>query len=184
MRPCFSARSPASISPAVEVLTNDHCLPYDQLIVATGARHAYFGHDEWEAAAPGLKTHRGRDRDPAALLLAFERAEDATDEAERRRLLTFVIIGGGPTGVELAGSIAELARAALAHDFRHIDPTTARIVLVEAGPRVLPSFPPALAATAAHSLTRLGVEVRLGRPITRCDADGAVLGAKGSRAEP
>jgi NADH dehydrogenase len=110
------------------------------------------------------------------VLLAFERAEDATDEAERRRLLTFVIIGGGPTGVELAGSMAELARAALAHDFRHIDPTTARIVLVEAGPRVLPSFPPALAATAAHSLARLGVEVRLGRPVTRCDADGAVLG--------
>jgi NADH dehydrogenase len=110
------------------------------------------------------------------VLLAFERAEDTIDDEERRRLLTFVIIGGGPTGVELAGSLAELARAALARDFRHIDPTTARIVLVEAGPRLLPSFAPALSAIAARSLARLGVEVRLGLAVTRCDADGAVLG--------
>ena len=100
-----------------QVLTNDHCLPYDQLIVATGARHAYFGHDEWEAGSTRPEDDRGRDRNPEAVLLAFERAEDATDEAERRRLLTFVIIGGGPTGVELAGSMAELARAALAQGF-------------------------------------------------------------------
>jgi NADH dehydrogenase len=110
------------------------------------------------------------------VLLAFERAEDAIDDAERRRLLTFVIIGGGPTGVELAGSLAELARAALARDFRHIDPTTARIVLVEAGPRLLPGFAPALSAIASRSLARLGVEVQLGDPITACDADGAMLG--------
>ncbi|MGE0260905.1 MAG: NAD(P)/FAD-dependent oxidoreductase [Alphaproteobacteria bacterium] len=159
-----------------EVRIGDRRIRYDLLVVATGARHAYFGHDEWEAAAPGLKTIEDATAMRRRVLLAFERAEDATDDAERRRLLTFVIIGGGPTGVELAGSLAELARAALARDFRHIDPTTARIVLVEAGPRLLPSFAPALSAIAARSLARLGVEVRLGRPITGCDAGGAMLG--------
>src|SRR5262249_35097035 len=109
------------------------------------------------------------------ILLAFERAEDSDDDAERRRLLAFVIIGGGPTGVELAGALAELARAALARDFRRIDPTTARIVLVEAGPRLLPSFPATLSARAARALGRLGVEVRLGVPVTQCDEDGAIL---------
>jgi NADH dehydrogenase FAD-containing subunit len=158
------------------VLVDDNRLPYDQLIIATGARHAYFGHPEWEAVAPGLKTIEDATAIRRRVLLAFERAEDATDDAERLRLLTFVIIGGGPTGVELAGSLAELARAALARDFRRIDPTTARVLLVEAGPRILPSFPPTLSAIAARSLARLGVDVRLGRPITRCDADGAVLG--------
>ena len=159
-----------------DVLIGARRVPYNQLIVATGARHAYFGHDEWEAVAPGLKTIEDATAMRRRVLLAFERAEDATDEAERRRLLTFVIIGGGPTGVELAGSLVELARAALARDFRRIDPATARIVLVEAGPRVLPSFPPALSIIAARSLARLGVELRLGQPVTRCDADGAVLG--------
>jgi NADH:quinone reductase (non-electrogenic) len=101
-----------------EVLIGDQRVPYDQLIVATGARHAYFGHDEWEAVAPGLKTIEDATAIRRRVLLAFERAEDAPDGAERRRLLTFVIIGGGPTGVELAGSLAELARAALARDFR------------------------------------------------------------------
>ncbi len=110
------------------------------------------------------------------ILVAFERAEDCDDETERRRLLTFVIIGGGPTGVELAGAMAELAKAALARDFRRIDPTTARIVLVEAGPRLLPSFPPRLSAVAARALTRLGVELRLGAAVTSCDCEGAVLG--------
>ena len=110
------------------------------------------------------------------ILVAFERAEDSEDDAERRRLLTFVIIGGGPTGVELAGALAELAKAALARDFRHIDPTTARIVLVEAGPRLLPTFPPSLSEVAAEALRRLGVEVRLGTAVTSCDREGAVLG--------
>src|SRR5215470_1344517 len=110
------------------------------------------------------------------ILVAFERAEDSEDEAEQRRLLTFVIIGGGPTGVELAGALAELAKAALARDFRHIDPTTARIVLIEAGPRLLPGFPASLSEAAARALTRLGVEVRLGAKVTRCSADGAMLG--------
>ena len=132
--------------------------------------------------APGLKTIEDATAIRRRVLLAFERAEDATDNTERRRLLTFTIIGGGPTGVELAGSLAELARAALARDFRRIDPATARIVLVEAGPRVLPSFPEVLSAIATRSLTRLGVEVRLGRPITSCDAEGAVL-ADGERIE-
>ncbi len=158
------------------VLVGERRLPYDQLIVATGARDAYFGHGEWEAVAPGLKTIEDATAMRRHVLLAFECAEDTVDDAERRRLLTFVIIGGGPTGVELAGSLAELARAALARDFRRINPTTARIVLVEAGARVLPGFPPALSTVAARSLARLGVEVRLGRPITRCDPDGALLG--------
>ena len=103
------------------------------------------------------------------ILVAFEHAEDSDDEAERRRLLTFVIIGGGPTGVELASALAELAEAALARDFRHIDPITARIVLIETGPRLLPSFLPKLSAVAARALTRLGVELRLGAKVTRCD---------------
>jgi NADH dehydrogenase len=115
------------------------------------------------------------------ILLAFEHAEDSEDEVERRRLLTFVVIGGGPTGVELAGALAELARAALARDFRRIDPATARIVLVEAGPRLLSSFPPKLAAVAATALRRLGVELRLGTAVTGCDGEGAVL--EGERIE-
>jgi NADH dehydrogenase len=159
-----------------EIRIGERGIRYDQLLIATGARHAYFGHDEWEAVAPGLKTIEDATAMRRRVLLAFERAEDAIDDAERRRLLTFVIIGGGPTGVELAGSLAELAWAALARDFRHIDPTTARIVLAEAGPRLLPGFAPALSAVAARSLARLGVEVRLGQPITQCDADGAMLG--------
>jgi NADH dehydrogenase len=151
-------------------------LAYDHLVVATGARHYYFGHDEWEPFAPGLKTIDDATAMRRRILLAFERAEDSDDSAERRRLLTFVIVGGGPTGVELAGAIAELARAALARDFRRIDPTTARIVLVEAGPRVLPAFPPELSAVAAQELTDLKIELRLGQAVTRCDTDGASVG--------
>ena len=154
----------------------EHTVPYDQLIVATGARHSYFGHDDWEPVAPGLKTIDDAVALRRRILLAFERAEDSSDAAERARCLTFVIIGGGPTGVELAGAVAELAKAALARDFRRIDPTTARIVLVEAGERVLPSFPRKLSVVAARSLERLGVELRLGRPVTQCDAEGATLG--------
>ena len=151
-------------------------IPYDQLVIATGARDSYFGHDEWAAVTSGLKTIEEATAMRRRILIAFERAEDSDDEAERRRLLTFVIIGGGPTGVELAGALAELARAALARDFRRIDPTTARVVLVEAEPRLLSSFPPDLSAVAARELQRLGVELRLGVKVTRCDPEGAVLG--------
>ena len=151
-------------------------IPYDQLVIATGARDAYFGHDEWAEVTLGLKKIDDATAMRRRILVAFERAEDCDDETERRRLLTFVIIGGGPTGVELAGAMAELAKAALARDFRRIDPTTARIVLVEAGPRLLPSFPPKLSAVAARALTRLGVELRLGATVTSCDCKGAVLG--------
>jgi NADH:ubiquinone reductase (H+-translocating) len=157
------------------VLIGDRRIPYDLLIIATGARENYFGHDEWAAVTSGLKTIEDATTMRRRILMAFERAEDSDDEAERRRLLTFVIIGGGPTGVELAGALAELAKAALARDFRHIDPTTARIILVEAGPRLLPSFPPKLSAVAARALTRLGVELRLGTAVTRCDGEGAML---------
>jgi len=151
-------------------------IPYDQLVIATGARDAYFGHDEWAEVTLGLKKIDDATAMRRRILVAFERAEDCDDETERRRLLTFVIIGGGPTGLELAGAMAELAKAALARDFRRIDPTTARIVLVEAGPRLLPSFPPKLSAVAARALTRLGVELRLGATVTSCDSEGAVLG--------
>ena len=158
------------------VLIGERRIPYDQLIIATGARDSYFGHDEWAAVTSGLKTIEDATAMRRRILVAFERAEDSDDEAERRRLLTFVIIGGGPTGVELAGTLAELAKAALARDFRRIDPTTARIVLIEAEPRLLTSFPPALSSVAARDLERLGVELRLGVRVTRCDAGGAVIG--------
>ena len=157
------------------VLLGERRIPYDQLVIATGAREAYFGHDEWAAVTSGLKTIEDATAMRRRILLAFERAENSDDPEERRRLLTFVIMGGGPTGVELAGALAELAKAALARDFRHIDPTTARIVLIEAGPRLLPSFPPRLSEVAARALTRLGVELRLGIAVSRCDDCGAVL---------
>lgn len=158
------------------VAIGERRVAYDQLIVATGAREAYFGHDEWAETTLGLKTVEDATAMRRRILLAFERAEDGADEAERRRLLTFVIVGGGPTGVELAGALAELARAALARDFRHIDPKTARIVLIEAGPRLLPAFPPSLSAAAARALTRIGVETRCGVAVTACDAAGVMVG--------
>jgi NADH dehydrogenase FAD-containing subunit len=157
------------------VLLGERRIPYDQLIIATGARESYFGHDEWAAVTSGLKKIEDATTMRRRILMAFERAEDSDDEDERRRLLTFVIIGGGPTGVELAGALAELAKAALARDFRRIDPTTARIILIEAGPRLLPSFPPHLSDRAAKALNRLGVELRLGTKVSRCDDCGAVL---------
>jgi NADH:ubiquinone reductase (H+-translocating) len=150
-------------------------VPYDTLIVATGARHAYFGRDEWEAVAPGLKKIDDATKLRHRILLAFEDAETAEDAAERRRLMTFVIIGGGPTGVELAGAIAELAKVALARDFRHIDPRSSRIILVESGSRVLATFPDALSAFAKRALEKLGVEVHLGHPASACDAGGVVV---------
>lgn len=146
--------------------------PFDHLIVATGARHAYFGQDQWEQFAPGLKTIEDATAIRRRVLLAFERAESTDDPAERRALLTFVIVGGGPTGVEMAGAIAELAHWALADDFRAVDPTQARIVLIEAGPRLLPAFAEDLSETARQALVKLGVEVQLGRAVEQCDATG------------
>jgi NADH dehydrogenase len=158
------------------VLTDKGRVPYDYLVLATGARHAYFGHDEWEAYAPGLKKIEDATEIRRRVLLSFERAEASTDEAERHRLLTFVIVGGGPTGVEMAGAVAELAHKALSRDFRHINPRSARIILVEAGPRVLTTFPESLSETARHSLEHLGVEVRVGKAVSACDAEGVQLG--------
>jgi len=160
------------------VVAEDRRIPYDWLILATGARHAYFGHDEWEPFAPGLKKIEDATALRRRILLAFEHAELAESEEERRRLLTFVIVGAGPTGVEMAGAIVELARRALAADFRRIDPRASQVILVEAGPRVLPAFTPASSASAAAQLARLGVEVRTGAAVTACDADGVALGAE------
>lgn len=164
-----------------EVILADRRVPYDALVLATGARHAYFGRDEWEVHAPGLKKIDDATEIRARILSAFEAAESAADEAERRHLLTFVVVGGGPTGVEMAGAIAELAKRALARDFRAIDPRAARIVLVEGGPRLLATFPPALSAKAAKALARMGVEVVTGQPVSHCDADGVIVG--GARIE-
>lgn len=159
-----------------EVLAEGKRFPFDQLVVATGAEHAYFGHDDWGHYAPGLKTLDDATYLRRRILIAFEKAETEIDPKERRSLLNFVIVGGGPTGVEMVGAIAELAKRALASDFRAIDPREARIVLVEAGPRLLPPFDPALSEIAKRSLKQIGVEVRLGAAVTDCDCSGAMLG--------
>ena len=151
-------------------------LDYDYLIVATGATHAYFGHPEWASRAPGLKTLDDALEIRRQVLLAFEAAEREADEAAQRRLLTFVIVGGGPTGVELAGALAEIARESLRRDFRAIHPETARVVLVEGGPHLLSAFPEALRTAAMDSLHRLGVDVRTGSVVTAVDADGVTAG--------
>jgi len=148
---------------------------YDTLIVATGASHAYVGHNEWESVAPALKTIEDATGIRRKILIAFERAEMTQSPDERRRLLNFVIIGGGPTGVELAGAIAELARKVLTADFRNIDPHDARIILIESNPRVLPNFPEKLSYSAKQALEGLGVEVRVGKVATTCDVDGVVI---------
>jgi NADH dehydrogenase len=164
---------------AKRVLLDDgDTLPYDTLVLATGARHAYFGHDEWEPFAPGLKTLEDATTLRRRILVAFERAERETDPQRRAALLTFVIIGAGPTGVELAGTIAELAQDTLPPDFRNIDTHKARVVLIEAGPRVLAGFPDDLSEYAQRSLENLGVEVVLGQAVTECSADGVVYGGK------
>lgn len=150
-------------------------VPFDYLIVATGARHSYFGHDDWATHAPALKSIDDALTIRRQLLLAFEHAEQEEDEEKRRRLMTFIVIGGGPTGVELAGSIGELANQTLIHDFRNIDTRKARILLVEAGPRVLTSFPERLSAVAKKSLEKLGVEVLTGAPVETIDEQGIVL---------
>jgi NADH dehydrogenase len=149
---------------------------YDTLVLATGATHAYFGHDEWEPVAPGLKTLEDATTIRRRVLLAFEQAEMEPDPAVREALLTFTIVGAGPTGVELAGIIAELARVTLPPEFRHIDTRTTKVILVEAGPRVLPSFAEDLSAYAHRTLEKLGVEVRLGHAVTACAAHGVTIG--------
>jgi NADH dehydrogenase len=160
------------------LLDDGEALPYDTLVLATGARHAYFGHDEWEPFAPGLKTLEDATTLRRRILVAFERAERERDVARRAALLTFVIIGAGPTGVELAGTIAELAQDTLPPDFRNIDTHKARVVLIEAGSRVLAGFADDLSAYAQASLESLGVEVMLGQAVTECSADGVVYGSK------
>src|ERR1700719_2171960 len=148
------------------LLEDGGSIPYDTLVLATGARHAYFGHDEWEPFAPGLKTLEDATTLRRRILVAFERAKRESDPQRRAALLTFVIVGAGPTGVELAGTNAELAQDTLAPDFRNIDTHKARVVLIEAGPRVLAGFPDDLSAYAQRSLESIGVEVVLGQPVT------------------
>ncbi|WP_183960719.1 NAD(P)/FAD-dependent oxidoreductase [Chiayiivirga flava] len=153
-------------------------LAYDTLVLASGATHAYFGHDDWARHAPGLKTLDDALHLRRRLLLAFERAEAETDPARRAAWLSFAIVGGGPTGVELAGTLAEIARHTLRNEFRHIDPAQARVRLIEAGPRVLASFPESLSARARAQLETLGVEVLTGTPVASIDAEGYTLGAE------
>ena len=157
-------------------LAGGQTVPYDTLVLATGATHAYFGHDEWEPVAPGLKTLEDATTIRRRLLLAFERAEMETDPAVQEALLTFVIVGAGPTGVELAGIIAELAHETLAKEFRRIDTTKARVILVEAGPRILSAFVEDLSAYAHRRLESGGVDIRTGQAVTSCTADGVVVG--------
>ena len=150
-------------------------ISYDYLVIATGATHSYFGHDEWAQFAPGLKRIEDATRIRRRILLAFEHAELAHEEAERQRLLTFVIVGGGATGVEMAGAIAEVARQTLANDFRRIDPRSSRIILLEAGPRLLPTLTEDLSRYAERALTRMGVDVRTSTRVTGCDRRGVAL---------
>ena len=157
-------------------LASGRPLPYDWLIVATGARHSYFGRDEWAEHAPGIKTIEDATAVRRKILLALERAETETDPVRRRALLTFVVIGGGPTGVELAGAIAELAHRSVSRDFRSITPHCSRVVLVHRGKRLLEPFPEPLSARALHDLTKLGVEVRLDTAVTGVGCDHVMLG--------
>ena len=155
---------------------------YDALILAAGAGHSYFGHEEWETFAPGLKTLEDALEIRRRILLAYEDAEREPDGAERKALLTFVVVGGGPTGVELAGALGEISRQTIARDFRLIDPTKARIVLLEGGPRILGGFPETLSRRAEEALRRIGVEVRTAAGVTRVTADAVWLGGEQIRA--
>ena len=159
-------------------LDEGETLAYDTLVVATGARHAYFGHDEWEPHAPGLKTLEDATTIRRRILVAFEQAERESDPERRAAWLTFVIVGGGATGVELAGAIAELAHVTLPDEFRRIDTRKARVVVIEAGPRILPTFTEDLSAYAHAALEKLGVEIHLGAPVSDCSADGVVYGGR------
>ncbi|MGA7386999.1 MAG: NAD(P)/FAD-dependent oxidoreductase [Pseudolabrys sp.] len=161
------------VDPSQKLLhTNFGDVTYDYLVIATGAMHSYFGHDEWADYAPGLKHIEDATRIRRSILIAFEQAELTTDAAAQRRLLTFVIVGGGATGVEMAGAIAEVARQTLAADFRRIDPRTARIALIEAGPRLLPTFPTEQSDYVRAALERAGVEVKTDTRVIKCDAQG------------
>ncbi len=162
-----------SIDPAAKtVATSDGPVPYDFLILAAGARHSYYGHDEWEKFAPGLKSLDDALEIRRRTLLAFEIAEKTTDAAERQAALTFVVVGAGPTGVEMAGAISEIARSMLRKDFRHIDGTSARVILLDGSPRVLSGFVPALSESAKRQLENIGVEVRLDTLVAAVEADG------------
>ncbi|WP_322887019.1 NAD(P)/FAD-dependent oxidoreductase [Sinorhizobium medicae] len=163
-------------SAAEVMLADGQSVPYDTLVLATGATHAYFGHDEWAPVAPGLKTLEDATTIRRRVLIAFEQAELEENPAERDALLTFTIIGAGPTGVELAGIIAEMAHRTLPGEFRRIDTRLARVVLVEAGPRILPAFSEKLSAYASRELEKLGVEVRTGTPVTNCTEEGVTIG--------
>lgn len=153
-------------------LRDGSVLPYDHLIVAAGATHSYFGRDDWAVHAPGLKTLDDAFEIRRRILLAFEAAEKETDPSRRQAWLTFVVIGGGPTGVEMAGTLAEIARRTLPGEFRNIDPSSARILLLEGGPRVLQAMPESLSASAARQLEELGVEVRVGAKVVAIDGEG------------
>ena len=162
-----------AVDPARKVVrAEDREIAYDRLIIATGATHSYFSHDDWQPYAPGLKTIDDATLIRRRILLAFEKAEVEEDPRERERLCSFVVVGGGPTGVEMAGAIAELARKALSADFRSVDLRSTRVTLIEAGPRLLAAFHPDLSETARRSLEMLNVEVRLGKAATACDARG------------
>jgi NADH dehydrogenase FAD-containing subunit len=163
---------------AREVIMRDVRVPYDYLVIAAGARHSYFGHDEWAAFAPGLKQIDDATSIRSRLLFAFEQAENAESPVVQREMLTFVIVGGGPTGVELAGAIAELARHGLAREFRAIDPSMARVILMQAGPRILPTFPQRLSRQATAALTTLGVEVLTDSAVERIDEEGVVVSGR------
>jgi NADH dehydrogenase len=180
---------------AREVVLSDGRLGFDYLVLANGVRHSYFGHDAWETSAPGLKSLEDALEIRRRILLAFERAERELDSVRRRALLTFVIVGGGPTGVELAGAIAEISRHVLVRDFRSIDPREANVQVLEAGPRILPTFPPDLAMKAKRALERLGVQVRTGFAVSDVRGDlvesggseipaATILWAAGVRASP
>ncbi|MHB8116700.1 MAG: FAD-dependent oxidoreductase [Acidithiobacillus ferrivorans] len=161
-----------------EVLIGKRRMPYDYLVIATGASHSYFGRDEWEPYAPGLKTIDDAVEIRRRILSAFERAEAAEDPADRQGLLTFVIVGGGPTGVELAGDIAELVRYGMEKEFHYFDPASARVVLVQSAPRLLPTFPETLSEKAKRSLERLGVEVMLKSKVDHIDQEGVLINGK------
>jgi NADH dehydrogenase len=161
------------------VILADGERPYDDLVIATGASHTYFGHDEWEPLAPGLKTVEDATEIRRRILLAFEEAEREPDPAQRHAWLTFVIVGGGPTGVELAGALGEIANDTLRHDFHHINPAESRILLIEGEDRVLPSFAPDLSHKAERQLIALGVRPRLGARVTAIDAEGVTVEAAG-----
>ncbi|HET9217377.1 MAG TPA: NAD(P)/FAD-dependent oxidoreductase [Terriglobia bacterium] len=168
-----------AVDPASNSVTTDFgSLKYDYLVLACGARHSYFGHDEWEENAPGLKTLEQATEIRRRILSAFEIAERISDKDEQRRQLTFVIVGGGPTGVELAGAIGEMSRFTLARDFRNIDAKLARIILIEAGPRILPMFSAEQASRATRDLETLGVQVWVSSKVTGIDADGVTVGGE------